>query len=60
MAAYFPTEDKYGNDSESVVYKTLLDRKEARRVDWDDARYLDWPLIWPTSLMHPDLRGANR
>lgn len=35
VAAYFPLVDKYGNDVDGLVYKTVLDKEEAEKVNWD-------------------------
>lgn len=59
MAAYSPTTDKYGNSSETVVYKTLLESGTARRVNWAESWAVDWPRVWTTSMMHPELRQAG-
>lgn len=60
MAAYFTLVDKYGQRSDVVVYKSILDKAEADKVNWqqDDA-YLKLtilPGVWETTLLHPDLR----
>lgn len=33
VAAYFPLVDKYGNESQEVVYKSILDKSEADKVN---------------------------
>lgn len=58
MSAHFPTVDKYGNDHDTVVYRTTLVRGDARKVNWDEAAGLDWGMIWTVDLMHPELRDS--
>lgn len=33
--AYYPLTDKYGNNSDEVVYKCTLDKETADKVNWD-------------------------
>jgi len=60
VAAYFPVVDQYGNESEAIVYKSVLEKEEADKVNWDiDGSYLQLeilPGVWSTTLLHPDFR----
>ena len=57
VAAYFPLEDKYGNTSDGMVYKSILDKDEADKVNWQaDRASLELsilPKVWTTSFIHP-------
>ncbi len=58
VAAYFPLVDKYGNESDGVVYKTVLNRKEADKVNWNadkaTLRRTILPGVWSATLVHPE------
>lgn len=60
IAAYFPLVDKYGNQSENVTYKSILDKAEADKVNWnaDEAtlKVSILPNVWTTSILHPEFR----
>jgi hypothetical protein len=60
VAAYFPLVDKYGNESDGIVYKTTLNRKEADKVNWGadntTLRRSILPGIWTATLVHPEFR----
>jgi len=60
VAAYFPMTDQYGAESEAVIYKSMLDKSEADKVNWeaDDSllRTDILPGIWQTTLLHPELQ----
>jgi hypothetical protein len=60
VAAYFPLVDKYGNESDAVVYKSILRKEEADKVNWNADRSLlensILPKVWTTSILHPDFR----
>ncbi len=56
-AAYFLLVDKYGNEKDDMVYKTILDKEEADKVNWDaDDSMLKieiLPSVWTVSYKHP-------
>lgn len=60
VAAYFPLVDRYGNESEDVIYKSILDKTEADKVNWNaDSSTLKLsilPEVWTTSILHPEFR----
>lgn len=60
VAAYFPLVDRYGNESEDVIYKSILDKAEAEKVNWNaDSSTLKLsilPEVWTTSILHPEFR----
>lgn len=56
MTAYFPTTDQMGNDSETPVYQTELDRETAEQVNWENAVALEWDSIWEVTLLHPEFQ----
>lgn len=51
--AYYPMTDKYGNNSDDVVYKCTLDKETADKVNWgQDENQLFWqtlPNLWTAS-----------
>ena len=55
-SAYFPLTDKYGNESSDVVYKSILNKTEADKVNWNanDAslKVSILPSVWTTSILH--------
>lgn len=60
VAAWFPLQDKYGNASDGIVYKSMLDKAEADKVNWQtDKASLDLnilPKVWTTTLLFPDFQ----
>ncbi len=49
VSAYFAGTDQYGNNSDKLVYKTILDKSIADKVNWkaDDATLqIDLPNLW--------------
>jgi hypothetical protein len=60
VSAYFPVTDKYGNNSDALVYKTMLEEAEADKVNWDiDSSYLGLeilPKVWEITWALPELR----
>jgi len=60
VAAYFPLVDQYGNESSGVVYKSILEKGEADKVNWgSDSSTLKLsilPGVWTTSILHPEFR----
>lgn len=60
VAAYFPLVDQYGNEISGVVYKSILEKGEADKVNWgSDSSTLKLsilPGVWTTSILHPEFR----
>ena len=60
VSAYFPLVDKYGNESDGVVYKSILDKKEADKINWNSdpstLKLSILPGVWTTSILHPEFR----
>lgn len=61
IEAYLPLVDQYGNESDGMVYRSILRKSEAQKVNWkiaDEAYFkLDiLPGIWETVLVHPAIR----
>jgi hypothetical protein len=60
ISAYFPLADKYGNETSEVVYKSILDKTEADKINWSaDSATLKLeivPSIWTTSILHPEFQ----
>ena len=60
VAAYFPLVDQYGNEFSGVVYKSILEKGEADKVNWgSDSSTLKLsilPGVWTTSILHPEFR----
>jgi hypothetical protein len=60
VSAYFPLTDKYGNNSDGVVYKSILDKTEADKVNWEtDSSYLGLqvlPGVWETTWIHSEFQ----
>jgi len=58
IAALFPLSDKYGNQSDGVVYRTFLEKTEADKVNWTaDKTTLKvsiLPEVWTTVFLLPD------
>ncbi|HEX6426343.1 MAG TPA: hypothetical protein VF008_01605 [Niastella sp.] len=59
VCAYMPLIDKYGNESDDIVYTTRLANEEASKVNWnaDDAmiKNVVLPKVWSTNFLHPAL-----
>lgn len=59
VAAYLPLTDKYGNTSAGMVYKTMLDKATASKVNWSASTdTLYWqvlPGLWTTTILNPSL-----
>jgi len=60
VAAYFPVTDEYGVESETVIYKSRLNKSEADKVNWqagyNSLRDDILPGVWETIFLHPDLQ----
>lgn len=60
ITAYFPLADKYGNESDGLVYKSTLDKAVADKVNWKaDRSTLQLsilPQVWTTVMLHPEFR----
>lgn len=60
VSAYFPLIDKYGKQSDGVMYKSMLSKNEADKINWAaDSAFLKLdilPTVWTTSILHPDFR----
>ena len=60
VSAYFPLMDKYGNTSQGLIYRTLLPRTEASKINWDvDDSVLKLqtlPAVWSDSFIHSSLQ----
>ncbi|MBA7714134.1 hypothetical protein ES703_123150 [subsurface metagenome] len=60
VSAYFPLIDKYGKQSDDVVYKSMLSKNEADKTNWAaDSAFLKLdilPTVWTTSILHLDFR----
>jgi hypothetical protein len=54
VSAWFPMQDRFGNTSDEIVYKTILDKGPASQVNWNaDAATLElqiMPGVWDTTL----------
>ena len=49
VSAWFAGTDKYGNNSDKLVYKTILDKPVADKVNWkadDTTLQIDLPGLW--------------
>lgn len=59
VCAYMPLTDKYGNQSDDIVFTTRLGNEEASKVNWsaDDAmiKNVILPKVWSTNFLHPAL-----
>jgi len=59
VCAYMTLSDKYGNNSDDIVYTTVLSKEEAAKVNWstDDAvlKYTILPKVWTDTYLHPAL-----
>jgi|JI10StandDraft_1071094.scaffolds.fasta_scaffold54536_6 hypothetical protein len=60
VAAYFPLTDSYGNESEGIVYKTVLGNSEADRINFKSndstLRAKTLPNTWETTALNQDFR----
>lgn len=61
VAAYLPLTDKYGNTSAGMVYKTMLEKATADKINWQASTdTLYWkvlPGIWDTTILSPVLKS---
>ena len=59
-AAYLSLTDKYGNTSDQMVYKSILDKAVAGKVNWStDKASLELqilPGLWSTTILSPALK----
>lgn len=55
VAAYLPSQDKYGNTGDKMVYKTMLFKAEADKVNWkadkDTLELVILPKVWTTTIL---------
>lgn len=61
VAAYFPLQDKYGNTSDGMVYRSMLKKPEADKVNWKaDKSLLDLdilPKVWDTTFLNKSFQN---
>ncbi|HEX7464429.1 MAG TPA: hypothetical protein VF382_06005 [Actinomycetota bacterium] len=51
--AYLPGADKYGNESQVWVYKTILTWKVAGKINWENAGSVVWDRVWTVAFQNP-------
>lgn len=60
VEALYPLVDRYGNENDGMVYKSILRKDEADSVNYDaDRAYLQLtilPGVWTTSWLHPEFQ----
>ncbi|MDP8258814.1 MAG: hypothetical protein P9L90_05285 [Candidatus Aadella gelida] len=60
VTAYFPLLDSYGNKKDGVVYKSVLNKTEADKVNWNADKSLlkvtILPSVWTTTALHREFR----
>jgi hypothetical protein len=60
IGAHFPMIDQYGNESDKVVYYSVLTKEEADRVNWQadesSLKLSILPQVWETVLLHPEFK----
>jgi len=60
ISAYYPMVDKYGNEKNVLVLKTILSKKEANKINWsankDDLIYTLIPRTWKLAWVHHSFR----
>ena len=58
VAAYLPLTDKYGNTSDVMVYKTLLRKDQADKINWsdDDTARNAIGHVWDVTILMPYLQ----
>jgi hypothetical protein len=58
--AYFPLMDEYGNEFDGAIYKTVLYKDDADKINWDaDEATLDLqilPELWTVAFIHPEFK----
>ncbi|SFM99406.1 hypothetical protein SAMN05428949_1618 [Chitinophaga sp. YR627] len=61
VCAYMPMSDKYGNQSDDIVYTSILESEEAAKVNWSAEDYAIkstvLPNVWTTLFLHPALKS---
>ena len=59
IGAYFTLVDNLGNETEELVYRTRLNFDVAQDINWANAAILNWPEVWITTDIHPELAAEN-
>jgi hypothetical protein len=59
VGAYFTLIDDLGNETEELVYGTLLPGTTAAEINWDNAALVNWPDVWQVTLIHPEVEAAE-
>ena len=52
---YLP--DRFGNESDVVVYQTALNAETAKKVNWRNSYLVNFGEVWETRVLHPDFGG---
>ena len=60
VSAFFPMQDKYGNQSDDVIYKSILRKSDAQKVNWQaDKATLELgilPSVWGIVILNSSLK----
>lgn len=60
VAAHFPLQDSYGNESDVVIYKSVLSKSEADKVNFQanesTLKLRILPSAWETTVLNQDFR----
>lgn len=60
VAAYFPLTDSYGNESDGVIYKSVLEKTEADKVNFkaneSTLKLNILPDVWETTVLNQEFR----
>jgi hypothetical protein len=52
MGAFYPLIDRYGNEEQGLIYKTVLRRKVAEKINWANAHFLQWDSLWDVTFQN--------
>lgn len=58
MTALFPLVDRFGQESDGAVYKTILKRPVASKINWDNKGLIDFEDLWTTTILHVEFRDC--
>ncbi len=56
VSAYFPVVDKFGKESQGLVYETRMYDKVGYKINWANSDVLDFSHLRDVIFLLPDLR----
>ncbi len=59
VAAVVGFHDKFGNESEDIAYKTVLDADVAKKINWENISSVNFTEVWQTTYLAPEFQTSK-